>query len=107
MLDDTLDYQIQSAIYALRNKDPNIYDENYYFIKPNESKNDKNDINDKWVNQTNNKNDENFLKQFFKNKLWKLDDKDNLSNLESYRGYSGLQWCMIFDNLSLYKLKLM
>eukprot|EP00484_Ammonia_sp_Unknown_P019891 CAMPEP_0197026470 /NCGR_PEP_ID=MMETSP1384-20130603/6547_1 /TAXON_ID=29189 /ORGANISM="Ammonia sp." /LENGTH=298 /DNA_ID=CAMNT_0042455141 /DNA_START=33 /DNA_END=929 /DNA_ORIENTATION=- len=96
-----LDYKMQTALHALRNKDPLIYDEEHNFVEDAEDESHEQKHTQQhtlsngmypWVKQIDDEEGDAFLEKFFSQQLWKLRANDkHLSCLEVYRGYKGVK----------------
>ena len=99
LLTSKLDKEIQSGLYALRTKDPLIYDREHSFIKNNHN-NSKADTKYQWVKQFDDEEQDTFLQQFFSNQLWRCKDEKLLTSIGVHRGYEGTQHNLDEINLS-------
>eukprot|EP01083_Nonionella_stella_P007870 22642_1 len=89
LLTSELDYDMQSAVQALRHDDPSVYDPKHSFVGHTTQIDDTNTDSYPWVKQLDDKQDDSFLQTFFAQQLWKCKDENVLSSMETHRGYKG------------------
>jgi len=99
-----IDYDMQTALHALRTKHPLIYDQRHNFIHDQLQDAASTSVKAEkavhrgsssssypWVQQLHDNQEDDFLQKFFSQQLWKCTDKRKLSRIEVHRNYKGTQ----------------